>query len=696
MPKARQAAADQTIQEMRDAGIIEPSESPWVSPVVMVPKKDGGSRFCVDYRPLNDRTVKDSYPLPRIDESLDHVAGSAWFSSLDLKSGYWQVAMAPEDKAKTAFTTGRGLWQFTTMPFGLCNAPATFERLMEKVLVDMPPERCLVYLDNVLVHGPCFDSALGSLMEALERIKRAGLKLHPGKCRFLRQEVSFLGHRISGAGIMTEPDKVAAVRDWPTPTDIHQLRSFLGLASYYRRFVAGFSTVAAPMFSLMRKDTPYERGPQQNAAFHELKQALCKDPVLVAPNTELPFILDTDASNTGLGAVLSQLTPDGERVVAYHSHTLDKSERNYCVTRKELLAVIDAVNHFKHILCGLPFTIRTDHAALKWLMSFKEPEGQVARWIEQLQAFQFTIQHRAGESHTNADSLSRRPCAPDCHHCDREEEREAANLQTGEVICRALLPEDVRGWAGLQTVDPDLKTVMGWLETDNRPPWEDVVAQSATVRGLWSQWPGVELQEGVLKRCWREPATEEPRWQVVVPKDLRDKVLEAHHGSPGVGHFGVTKTLRRLRQAFYWGQSRRDVEDYCRRCDSCTARKGPQGQSRAPLQQHRVGAPMDRVAVDVLGPLPRTSRRNRYVLVAIDYFTKWMEAYPLPDQEATTVAEALVQGMFSRFGTPSELHSDQGRNFESHVFTANLASGRPEPPHFTLKVTGWWSASCGP
>lgn len=525
LPYARQAAANQMLQEMKDAGIIEPSESPWVSPVVMAPRKDGKLRFCVDFRPLNDKTVKDSYPLPRIDESLDYVAGSAWFSSLDLRSGYWQVAMAPEDKAKTAFTMGRGLWQFTTMPFGLCNAPATFERLMEKVLVGVPPERCLVYLDDLLVHGPSFDAALESLGEVLERIKCAGLKLHPGKCRLLQREVSFLGHRVSGAGIMTEPDKVAAVRDWPTPTDVHRLRSFLGLASYYRRFVAGFSTVAAPMFNLLRKDTPYKWGPDQDAAFHQLKQALCKDPVLVAPDPELPFILDTDASDTGLGAVLSQLTPEGERVVAYHSRTLDKPEKNYCVTRRELLVVIDAVNHFKHILCGLPFTIRTDHAALKWLMSFKEPEGQVARWIEQLQAFQFTIQHRAGESHTNADSLSRRPCAPGCHHCNQAEEREAANLHTGKVICRALLPDNERGWRELQLEDPDLEMVITWLEKDIRPPWDDVVAQSATVRGLWSQWPGVELQEGVLKRCWREPATGEPRWQVVVPKNLCKGVL---------------------------------------------------------------------------------------------------------------------------------------------------------------------------
>lgn len=670
LPPVRQAAAEQVLREMRTAGIIEPSDGPWASPVVMVPKKDGTWRFCVDYRQLNDKTIKDSYPLPRIDESLDLIAGSSWFSSLDLRSGYWQVAVAPEHRAKTAFTTGRGLWQFTTMPFGLCNAPATFERLMERVLEGVPADHCLVYLDDLLVHGANFDSALDNLQVVLSRISGAGLKLHPEKCKLLKREVSFLGHRVSQAGIMTENDKIAAVRDWPPPSSLRQLRAFLGLASYYRRFVAGFATIASPLHLLTRKGSPFKWGPDQETAFNTLKQALCQSPILVAPDPHKSFILDTDASKEGLGAVLSQSTPEGERVVAYYSRTFSRPERNYCVTRRELLAVVDSTRHFRHYLCGLPFTIRTDHAALQWLLSFKEPEGQVARWIEQLQAFQFSIHHRAGEIHGNADGLSRRPCAPNCQHCERTESQEADRPKPGRVECCALLPESGRGWRELQLKDPDLKMVIRWLEEGHRPPWDEVVGQSATVRNLWSQWLGVKLQEGVLKRSWQEPATGEPRWQVVVPKDLKEQVLEAHHGLPGVGHFGVTKTLRRLRQAFYWGQSRRDVEDFCRRCDACTARKGPQDLSHAPLQSYQVGAPMDRVAVDVLGPLPRSRQGNRFVLVAIDYFTKWPEAYAMPDQEAETVVEALVQGMFSHFGTPSELHSDQGRNFESRVFAA--------------------------
>lgn len=302
-------------------------------------------------------------------------------------------------------------------------------------------------------------------------------------------------------------------------------------------------------------------------------------------------------------------------------------------------------------------------------MSFREPEGQVARWLEQLASFQFTVEHRAGKSHQNADALSRRPCLTDeCRYCSRAEAREVENQPPSEPVCQVVLPAETAGWRELQVEDPDLREVRKWVEDGRRPDWEEVVRLSATVRGLWSLWPGVAVHDGVLQRAWLDPASGVTRWQVVVPEGYREEVVAAHHGAQGVGHFGATKTLHRLRQAFYWGRCRRDVEDFCRRCDPCTARKGPQDQSRAPLQQYPVGAPMDRVAVDVLGPLPRTTQGNRYVLVAIDYFTKWPEAYALPDQEATTVVEALTEGFFCRFGTPSELHSDQGRNFESRVF----------------------------
>ncbi|KAL0147701.1 hypothetical protein M9458_056979 [Cirrhinus mrigala] len=676
MPLGRQEAAEQALSKMQRAGIIELSESPWASPVVMVPKKGGEWRFCVDYRRLNAVTRKDSYPLPRVDECLDLVAGSSWFSSLDLRSGYWQVPLTPEARPKTAFCTGRGLWQFKVLSFGLCNAPATFERLMERVLEGVPRQQCLVFLDDILAHGASFHLAITALRAVLEKIRSAGLKLHPNKCRLLSREVTFLGHRIGSEGIGTAEDKVRAVREWPVPANQRELKSFLGLASYYRKFVRGFSCIAAPLYKLLQKDQCFVWSENCQNAFDTLKQTLVCAPILAPPDPQLAFVLDTDASGDGIGAVLSQVWPDGEKVVAYYSKVLSKAEKRYCVTRRELLAAISAIRHFKYYLCGWHFTIRSDHASLQWLMTFKEPEGQVARWLEELQSYEFTVTHRAGERHGNADALSRRPCSvQECKYCERREARElelsrkADGNDGPEPVCRELREVDVTQWADAQRQDPDLQPVILWMEAQQRPPWEKVAALSPFTKGLWAKFKCLRLIEGVLQRAWVAPATGEKRWQVVVPGDMQEEVLKAMHGSAGSGHFGVTKTLRRLRQAFYWGRLRRDVEDFCRRCDLCTARKGPQGQSRAQLQQFSVGEPMQRVGIDIMGPFPRTTQGNRFVLTAMDYFTKWPEAFALPDQEAETVANALVEGMFSRFGVPQSIHSDQGRNFESKVFS---------------------------
>uniref|UniRef100_A0A3B3SFD3 Gypsy retrotransposon integrase-like protein 1 n=1 Tax=Paramormyrops kingsleyae TaxID=1676925 RepID=A0A3B3SFD3_9TELE len=309
-------------------------------------------------------------------------------------------------------------------------------------------------------------------------------------------------------------------------------------------------------------------------------------------------------------------------------------------------------------------------------MSFKEPEGQVARWLEELQSYEFTVVHRAGVQHGNADALSQRPCSVhECKYCERKDTREGELSSGTDELVRGVAPQvyselqgvGVAEWAEKQQCDTALQLVMLWVGAQRRPSWEEVAALSPVVKGLWVKFNTLRLLDGVLQRAWVEPATGEKRWQVVVPKVMQEEVLKALHGSAGSGHFGVTKTLRRVRQGFYWGRLRRDVEDFCRCCDLCTARKGPQGQSRAQLQQFPVGEPMQRVGVDVMGPFPRTTQGNRFILTAMDYFTKWPEAYALPDQEAETVANALVEGMFSRFGVP--IHSDQGRNFESRVFS---------------------------
>ena len=406
IPPERRQVVEVEIQKMLDRGIIEPSHGPWASPIVLVKKKTGEWRFCIDYRKLNDITKKDAYPLPRIDDTLDLLSGAQYFATIDLASGYWQVSMDPADKEKTAVCTHQGLYQFTRMPFGLSNAPSTFERLMDVVLRGLVGVKCLVYLDDVIVFGSTLKECCNQLEEVLLRLENAGLKVKCEKCQLFQEEVEYLGHVVSKDGVATDPKKVAAVKDWPTPKCEKDVRSFLGLCSYYRNFIKGF---AAPMTQLLEKGVKFHWSCECEEAFNQLKGALTSAPILGYPRPEGELIIDTDASDTGLGAVLSQRQDGQERVLSYASRTLSRPERNYCVTRRELLAVLFAVRKFKAYL-GSRVRLRTDHHALRWLTSFKEPEGQIARWLEELAAYDLRIEHRPGKKHGNADGLSRMEC----------------------------------------------------------------------------------------------------------------------------------------------------------------------------------------------------------------------------------------------------------------------------------------------
>ena len=379
VPFHMQKEVDSQIDQMLENDIIRPSTSPWASAIVLVKKKDGSRRFCIDYRRLNDVTMKDAYPLPRIDESLDQLSGAVWFSCIDLSSGYWQVEMAEEDKPKTAFATRRGLFEFNCMPFGLCNAPATFERLIEIVLAGLHWEICLVYLDDIIITAKSFDDMIINLDKVFNRIESAGLKVKARKCQLFKREVEFLGHIVNSAGVSTDPKKTECVRRWPIPNSVTEVRSFLGLCGYYRRFIKDYSEVAKPLYKLTEKGRKFEWSEATETAFNTLKEKITTSPVLAHPDFSLPFILDTDASDSSIGAVLSQSTDGHERVIAYASRTLSKSEKRYCVTRKEMLALVSFVKYFRHYLYGRKFTIRTDHSSLKWLLNFKNPENQVAR-----------------------------------------------------------------------------------------------------------------------------------------------------------------------------------------------------------------------------------------------------------------------------------------------------------------------------
>ena len=547
---------------MLNQGIIEPSQSPWSSPIVLVRKKDGSTRFCVDYRLLNHVTLKDSYPLPRIDDSLDALVNAQWFSTLDLASGYWQVTMDSNDAEKTAFATPTGLFHFRVLPFGLCNAPATFQMLMECVLAGLQWHTCLLCIDDVIVFSQDFDSHLDRLTDVINRIGHAGLKLTPKKCHLFKKEVEFLGHIVSSDGVSTNPEKVRIVQEWPVPENISQLKSFLGLCSYYRRFVQNFSSIARPLNRLAEHSVPFIWDETCQSSFDELKAALTSPPILAYPNSTETFILDTDASNFGIGAVLSQKQNGVERVVEYYSKTLSRSERNYCVTHRELLAIVKGVKHFHHYLYGCKFLIRTDHGSLTWLFNFKEPEGQIARWLQLLSTYDFTIQHRPGSSHKNADALSRRPCKEEsCKHCDGQDQREAnrINVRQGDDpqilningSSLTLLPNKSSvETRKAQLMDPIIGPVLQWKEDrEQNPLWSEVSYQLKTYLGFWNQ---LRILNGILyKKILNKPGT---CWQLIVPECFKEEILHSAHDNVTAGHLGIERTLARLKCRFYWSR----------------------------------------------------------------------------------------------------------------------------------------------
>ena len=397
------------VDEMLGADIIEPSDSPWSSPVVLVAGPDGSQRFCVDYRALTSVTKRDLYPLPRCDDIMESLSGVQWFSHLDLLRGYWQIDVAEKDREKMGFATLDGLYQFRKLSFGLTNAPACFKRAMHLILRGLCWSDCLVYLDDIIVFGRTLQEHRERLSLVLSRLTEAGLKINPKKCKLLCEQVVVLGHVVSGKGISTDPKKIRVIKEWPVPADESQLRAFLGTAGYYRQFVPNYAHIASPLHRACQKGDRFRWTAECTEAFLHIKRKLTNAPILAFPQLDVPFILDSDASDSGLGAVLSQVQCGKEREIAYAARALSKAERNYSTTRKELLVLVWGTEHFETLLYGRRFLVRTDHSALQWLRNFKNLRGQVARWLERLSDFDFEVEHRPGQLHGNADGLSRFP-----------------------------------------------------------------------------------------------------------------------------------------------------------------------------------------------------------------------------------------------------------------------------------------------
>ena len=397
---------------MLAAGVIQESSSPWASPVILVRKKNGDMRFCVDYRQLNAVTRKDVYPIPQIDDLIDQLSEKRVFSVLDARSGYWQIRMQESSREKTAFVTMDGLYEFQVMPFGLCNAPATFQRLMQKILAGLGGNNpfCNVYIDDIIVYSTSIEEHLDHLTQVFSRLRSSGLKLHPNKYSFGYSEVKYLGPVISAEGIAPNPEKIRAVQDLAVPVNVRKVREFLGLVGYYRCFIPNFTRVAGPLHALLKQDVPFVWTPRCQVAFDTLKGLLVSHPILAYPRFTDPFILHTDASSQGLGAVLEQRQGDGQlHPIAFASRTLSLAESRYGITNLEALALVWAAKHFHAYLLGQPCIVYTDHAPSQAMFKARHSSGKLARWAGVIAELDLDIRYWPGRVNANADALSRSP-----------------------------------------------------------------------------------------------------------------------------------------------------------------------------------------------------------------------------------------------------------------------------------------------
>lgn len=621
-----QAHLDRELDKMLRDGVVEPSSSPWSSPVLLVRKSDNTYRFVVDYRKLNSVTQKDAYPLPYVNAILDKLRNARYLSSLDLKSAYWQIPVAEDSKEKTAFTVpGRGLYQFNRMPFGLHNSPATWQRLMDRLFDPSFEPFVFVYLDDIIVITPTFDEHLQTLTRIFDRLTEAGLTINPEKCRFCRPELKYLGYVVDHQGLHVDPDKVRAILEIPTPQNVPDIRRFIGVASWYRRFIPSFSTTIAPLTELLKKNKVWMWTDECEHAFNHIKEKLISAPILNCPNYDLPFFVQTDASAFGLGAVLTQQSADGEYVISYASRTLTKSERNLTVTEKECLAVIFGIEKFRPYLEGIKFTVITDHYSLLWLNNLKDPIGRLARWAVRLQQFDFDIVHRKGKDHIVPDLLSR-------------------------------------------AVEQKLSLIT--IENDIKDPWYRELRFK--VRENPNSFPKWKLDDNnnLYKLV---PNKNQPEWKLVVPKDCRQKVLVECHDAPTAGHTGMYKTFHRTSQLYYWPKMRADITEYVRRCVICQSQK-PTLKVPAGLMGRRpfVHQPWQLISVDFM-EFPKSSRGHEYLLVVTDYFSKFVILHPMRTATATKLCEFIENEVFLKYGVPQYLICDNGRQFISNDFK-NLMS----------------------
>jgi len=636
------------LDELLESGFIRPSKSPWGAPVLFVSKKDGQLRMCVDYRALNRMTIKNGYPLPRIDDIFDQLRGAKYFSKIDLRSGYHQVRMDDDSIQRTAFRTRYGLFEFLVLPFGLTNAPASFMNLMNDVFREHLDKFIMVYLDDILIYSRTWNEHLEHTRMALQLLRSHKLYGKLSKCSFGAKSVEYLGHILKSNGIAMDPHKVSAITDWPQPRNKKDVQSFLGLVNYYRRFIRGCSGIAKPLTLLTGKVEFQWTEPQENA-FHELKQAISQAPVLRTFEPDDPVTVTTDASSYALGAVLEQTDDLGTRPVAFTSRTLNSSEQNYSPHERELLAIVDTLRTWRPYLHGRKFVVHTDHYPLRYLETQDSLSEKQVRWLETLTNFDFQIIPISGKSNFVADALSRQP---------QDAEPAVAYKQSllQQVVSCTTEPKSQANHISKISFEPSA--------------YEGIVSEYTNDEEFRAQYdnPQTPFQKEMELLYYHG--------KLCVPKgSFRELMLHDYHSSPQAGHLGITKTVKRITPHYYWKNIRTTVQDYVRSCQECQRTKAsnqkPFGLLR-PLEPPTTK--WTHITMDFVTPLPTTKNGAVGILVVVDRLSKMLRIIPTPPNlTAPITAKLFKDHIYRHHGLPSVIISDRDSIFMS-LFWKSLFS----------------------